>query len=454
MKHILVVDDDTVTCMMAERTLSQNYQVTTVYSGDEALTFLNDQEIDLILMDIEMPDTDGKEITRRIKENEKWVKIPIIFLTADSDPATEVECLKLGADDFIIKPFIPMVMNTRVSRILELYDLRQDLEQQLERKTQQMEMATKKSFTDSLTGLHNRYYLESNLHELFSFGHYGTLFMIDLDNFKGINDTYGHIVGDKTLQLFADVLRQYTYESDIVCRLGGDEFIIFYTDMTDKEMAAEKAEGIITLFTEKIDALGYGGIVSVSIGIVINEDCGTEFQTLYGKADKSLYFIKNNGKNSYHFYSNNKEKSDEINTVADLEFISRMIEEGMDASKGAFHVAYDEFKKIYDFVSRYVTRKNQKVQVVLFTMQDELQHVGPVFENAMQVLEESIIGSLRASDAGTKYSNSQFIVILMDTDIDNGKMVAERVIKNFTENYGHDSTNINVSYDIRTMEPK
>ena len=219
-------------------------------------------------------------------------------------------------------------------------------------------------------------------------------------------------------------------------------------------MAAEKAEGIITLFTEKIDALGYGGIVSVSIGIVINEDCGTEFQTLYGKADKSLYFIKNNGKNAYHFYSNNKEKSDEINTVADLEFISRMIEEGMDASKGAFHVAYDEFKKIYDFVSRYVTRKHQKVQIVLFTMQDGLQHVGPVFEHAMQVLEQSIIGSLRASDAGTKYSNSQYIVILMDTDIDNGKMVAERVIKNFAENYCPAGTNINVSYDIRTMEPK
>ena len=227
MKHILVVDDDAVTCMMAERALSQNYQVTTVYSGDEALAFLNDQEIDLILMDIEMPDMDGKEIARRVRKNEKWAKIPIIFLTADSDPATEVECLKLGADDFIIKPFVPMVMNTRVSRILELYDLRQDLEQQLESKIKQMEMVTKKSITDSLTGLHNRYYLESNLKELLSSGRHGTLFMIDLDNFKGINDTYGHIVGDKTLQLFADILRQYTYESDIVCRLGGDEFIIF-----------------------------------------------------------------------------------------------------------------------------------------------------------------------------------------------------------------------------------
>ena len=165
MKHILVVDDDSMNCVLAKHVLCQNYQVSTVYSGMEALDFLEEQIPNLILMDIDMPQMGGIEVTRRIKENEKWAKIPIVFLTADSDPTTEVECLKLGADDFLTKPFVPMVMNSRVSRILELQDFRHDLEQQLEVKTKQMELATLKSLTDALTGLHNRDYLEKKIKE-------------------------------------------------------------------------------------------------------------------------------------------------------------------------------------------------------------------------------------------------------------------------------------------------
>lgn len=455
MKHILVVDDDSMNCVLAKHVLCHNYQVSTVYSGMEALDFLEEQIPNLILMDIDMPQMGGIEVTRRIKENEKWAKIPIVFLTADSDPTTEVECLKLGADDFLTKPFVPMVMNSRVSRILELQDFRHDLEQQLEVKTKQMELATLKSLTDALTGLHNRDYLEKKIKELLDSGYQGSLFMIDLDNFKQINDTFGHIVGDKTLQLFADVLRSNSRDGDIVCRLAGDEFVVFYKGLADRKIAAKKAEGIISLFSERIAALGYGGIVSVSIGIVISEENGDEFQDLYRKADKSLYFVKNNGKNAYHFYSKNKESVDEINTVVDLEYISRMMEEGMASGKGAFNLAYDEFKKIYDFVSRCVNRKHQKVQILLFTLKiGEIRCVGNVFEDAMHVLEQSIITSLRAMDAGTKYSNSQYIVILMDTDMENGRMVAERIIDGFLHKYSYMDMDIDVSYDIRTLEPK
>ena len=455
MKHILVVDDDSMNCVLAKHVLCQNYVVSTVCSGIEVLDFLEEQIPNLILMDVDMPQMSGIEVARRIKENDNWAKIPIIFITSNSDPATEVECLKLGADDFITKPFVPIVMNSRVSKILELQDFRQDLEQQLEVRTKQVELATLKSLTDPLTGLNNRECLEKKMRELQDAGCHGSLFMIDLDNFKQINDTFGHIVGDKTLQLFADVLRSNSREQDIVCRLAGDEFVVFYTDMVDKDTAAKKAEGIISLFSEKIIKLGYGGIVSVSIGIVICEENGEEFQELYRKADKSLYFVKNNGKNAYHFYSKNKENVNQINTVVDLEYISHMMEEGMDSGKGAFSLAYDEFKKIYDFVSRSVNRKHQQVQIVLFTLKiGEMQRVGSVFEDAMHVLEKSIITSLRAMDAGTKYSNSQYIVILMDTDMENGKMVAERIIHKFLDKYSYMDMDIDVMYDIRTLEPK
>lgn len=455
MKHILVVDDDSMNCILAKRALEKQYQVTTVSSGTEAIAFLEKELPDLILMDIEMPRMSGMEAVSLIKEKEEWAKIPIIFLTADSDPSTEVKCLELGADDFVAKPFVPMVMNSRISKILELHDLRADLEQELESKTKQMEAATQKSLTDALTGLHNREYLSLKLKELMDAGHKGALFMIDLDNFKSINDTYGHIVGDKTLQLFSEVLRKHARAEDIICRLAGDEFVAFFTDMTSRELTAKKAEGIITMFAEKMGAIGYAGIVSVSIGIVFYEADGEEFQELYSKADKSLYFVKNNGKNTYHFYSENKEKPDEINTVADLKSISQMIEEGMDEIRGAFHVAYDEFRKIYDFVLRCVDRKQQKVQMVLFTLQvDEEYQQEMNSETTMSLLEDAIVYSLRSVDAGTRYSNSQYIVILMDTDMENGKKVAERVIGKFYENCSMNQDYIHVSYDIQTMEPK
>ena len=352
MKHILLVDDDKMNCMVAKHALGTEYTVTTAYSGREALDFLENQVPDIILMDIEMPEMNGKQVAKMIKDREEWRNIPIIFLTADADPATEVECLEWGADDYITKPFVPRIMLRRVGRILELYELRKSLEKQLEKKTQQMEVATKKSLTDALTGLHNRDYLGKQLQSLLENGHGGALFMIDLDNFKTMNDTYGHIIGDKTLQYFADVLRKFADQKDIVCRLAGDEFVTFYTDVMDRTVIAQKAENIIKVFAEKMGELGYPGVVSVSIGIMIT-DGGETFQTLYNKADKSLYFVKNNGKNAYHFYGENKESLKEINTLADMEAIRHIMEDGLEDNKGAYRVAYSEFKGIYDFVGRY-----------------------------------------------------------------------------------------------------
>ncbi|MBE5874210.1 MAG: diguanylate cyclase [Lachnospiraceae bacterium] len=453
MKRLLIVDDDNMNCVMAEYALSKDYEVFAVNSGSAALYFLENEPVDLILMDIEMPEMSGKEVASKIKENPIWSKIPIIFLTADSDPKTEAECLSWGADDFITKPFVPLVMNTRVSRILEVYELRKDLEKQLEKRTKQAEVATLKSQTDALTKLYNRDYLELRLNEFLGDGGVGTLFMMDLDDFKTMNDTYGHIMGDKTLQYFAAVLKEYAREEDIVCRLAGDEFVTFYTGLKDRDVAAKKAEGIIKTFSEKMEELGYGGIVSVSVGIMMAQE-NDEYQELYNNADKALYCVKNNGKNAYHFYDENNDTITEVSTVMDLEYVSNMMEKGLSEKRGVFHLAYDEFKNVYDFISRCVARKKQKVQLVLFTMNMRNKDVDTSIEDVMQLWEESLICSLRSVDTGTRYSSSQYIVIFMDADLENGKAVAERVINRFyDENIGMRDI-VRVAYDIRTMEPK
>ena len=452
MRHILIVDDDNINCVMARHALSDNYEVSVVNSGKEALDFLEAESVDLILMDIEMPEMSGKEVASKIKENDKWCNIPIIFLTADSDPKTEAECLSWGADDFITKPFVPLVMNTRVSRILEVYELRKDLESKLENRTKQYEKATQRSFTDTLTGLHNRDYFKKKLTPFLEDGGKGTLFMIDLDDFKQMNDTYGHIAGDKTLQNFATVLNMYAREGDIVCRLAGDEFVTFYPGLTDEGVAAKKAEGVIKSFAEKMGELGYGGVVSVSIGIMITYG-GEDVQSLYNKADKSLYFVKNNGKNAYHFYGDSNDVIESINTEVDLEYVSHMMKQGLGEQRGIMRLAYDEFKNIYDFISRYVSRNKHKVQVVLFTMNAVDKRSEIIMEDVMQFWEDVVSESLRAVDTGTRYSSSQYMVILMDAGIENGSEVAERVIEKFFDNNSGLREKLKISYDIRTMQP-
>lgn len=454
MKHILIVDDDMMNLMLEKHALSELYRVTSVSSGEEALASLKSEIPDLILLDIAMPDMDGMEVARRMKEKEEWKNIPIVFVTGDSDPQTEAEGLKIGADDFIVKPFVPIVMTRRIGRILELNDLKKTLEAQLLQKEKQIEDVTRISVTDALTGLYNRSYLEKKVTEFIREEHSGTMFIMDMDNFKKVNDTFGHIAGDRTLQLFAEVLRENTRKMDVIGRLGGDEFVVFFLDMTDAEVAAAKAQAIAGSFLYRFRELYDLEEVSVSIGIAHCPENGREFNSLYKNADKALYYIKNNGKNSYHFFDERKEEKTEVySTTADFNNVRDLIEGKLDTSRGAFQVAYGEFQKLYDFILRCVTRKQQQVQTVLLTLsvKEETKFEIEDMERAMLCLQSAVKDSLRAVDVGTGYSSRQYILILMDADMENGTMVVERVVRKFYQLYGNE--NIVVSYDIQTMHP-
>ncbi|MCM1578742.1 MAG: response regulator [Ruminococcus sp.] len=134
MKHILIVDDDKVTLASAKKLLSRTYRVTAVTSGGQAIKFLENNKCDMILLDINMPEPDGFQTMERITAMLDSPP-PIIFLTADSDEKTESRCLKAGAMDFIAKPFSETVALSRISRILELSEMKNDLEVKLEERT-------------------------------------------------------------------------------------------------------------------------------------------------------------------------------------------------------------------------------------------------------------------------------------------------------------------------------
>ncbi len=162
-KTILVVDDSRLNLAIARDLLSEEYSVETVNSGENALLYLEDNEPDLVLLDIQMPGMDGIEVMRRLKESENWKGIPVIFLTADRTEKTEETCFQMGAVDYIGKPFVPAIMLQRVRRTMELEEYKKNLEhmveQQLQRITQLQQdiiitMANLIESRDGTTGEH------------------------------------------------------------------------------------------------------------------------------------------------------------------------------------------------------------------------------------------------------------------------------------------------------------
>ncbi len=124
MKHILVVDDNKSNLVTARTILSDTYKTTAVTSGLQALKFLENNKPDIVLLDINMPDMDGFLTLKAMRNTSNGANIPVVFVTADSDSDTETRCLEAGAQDFISKPFVPIVMHNRIAILLELEELR------------------------------------------------------------------------------------------------------------------------------------------------------------------------------------------------------------------------------------------------------------------------------------------------------------------------------------------
>lgn len=675
MRDILAVDDNKLNLSVIKDSLSDSFNIIPVNSGFMAIKYLQKKIPDLILLDINMPLLDGKETLSLLKGNEQWKKIPVMFLTSDSSPQTEADCLALGADDFIPKPFVPIVMKNRILRILELHDLRTDLEHQLSIKTKQLERASlnsimiianiidskdkfasghsvrvalyaesialkmglpkheiqnlhfiallhdigkiavpdsiftksaklttdeydvikthtvigaeilkdiklipgvaegslyhhehydgtgypqglkgdniplaariisiadaydsmtsdrvyrnkmntaeiiaeferclgtqfdpeigeifvsmlkegfnaspelktitvtsdennfmeesnmllnkviseftstikKTATTDALTKLYNRSFMEEKISELLRHSHKGALFIVDMDNFKFVNDNFGHIMGDKILKTFASTLLECISESDYAGRLGGDEFIIFFDNISSYQILSMIAKKIINTLNDNLSKILPEATTSVSMGIALAPDDGADYLTLYKNADRALYYIKENGKNSFHFFRDrNASKKKPSSKNADIATVHHILDGTVKDKNGAYNVLYADFQKIYSFISRYVDRKYSVVQIILFTLQSVSGYISSEIEDeAMTALKNAIVTSLRSADVTTRYSSVQHIVVLMDSNIENGKKVAERIINTYNTLYSNNK--IKITYDIESIEPK
>ncbi|GBF78903.1 two-component system response regulator [Aphanothece sacrum] len=336
---ILVVDDEPRNFDVIESFLShENYELNYASSGEEALESLNLMPIDLILLDVMMPEMDGLEACSLIKVNPQWQSIPIIMVTALTAKEDLARCLNTGADDFISKPVNSLELRARVNsmlRIKQQYDEIQiglqrqaileaekieilenrniELEKQVAARTASLrataEVITHNALHDPLTDLPNRRMLLERLElainkakQVDSYN-YAVLFL-DLDKFKVINDSLGHLIGDQLLIKIAENLNNHLQEIYLVTRFGGDEFVILLEYINGIEEIIKITEGILKNFQYPIKLNEYEKemVVSASIGIVWETKDYSRAADLIRDADIAMYKAKSQGRNSYYIF--------------------------------------------------------------------------------------------------------------------------------------------------------
>ncbi len=293
--RVLVIDDTvSIHKLIVARLRPEGLEVTAELDGEAGLERAIADAPDLILLDIGLPKVDGFEVCRQLKEHRATRNIPIIFLTGEADTESKVRGLDLGAVDYVTKPFDEIELRARVRAALRTKRLQDMLEQQ--------------SFLDGLTGLWNRAYLDRRLEaELNVADRYGrplSVVMADVDNFKPINDTHGHLFGDVVLQGIAESLSSSARRSDIVARYGGEEFGILLTDTNLKaaEFVSERLRASIEsrLYEARNDVVRVTG----SFGVACTEDLECELTpgSLIQAADRALYASKEAGRNCVHLF--------------------------------------------------------------------------------------------------------------------------------------------------------
>lgn len=305
---ILVADDEPANRALIQRRLERaGYRVLTAQNGREAVDVALKSLPDLVLLDVMMPVMDGLEACQLIKETEATHDIPVIFLSARDETDLKVSGLNLGANDYISKPFKAEELIARVSVAMRLKRERDALRRTADEARVYAEAAQERAMTDALTGLLNRYGLQRILaHEYAEARRYNrplSCLVIDIDNFKTINDTYGHTTGDAALKQVASILNEAVRRSDMVCRLGGEEFLALLPETTlDGALALAEKIRATTSEREFGESLRIFHL-TLSIGAAALQD-NESGNDMIARADMALYHAKEKGRNRVEAASN------------------------------------------------------------------------------------------------------------------------------------------------------
>jgi diguanylate cyclase (GGDEF)-like protein len=311
---ILVVDDDPSILALLNKLLGiEEFDVSLADRLDEASELLARRRFDLVLVDQQLPDGNGLELARRLLEDDT-ADCEVMVMSAHASISSTVEAIRLHAADFLVKPFDQRdVLLTRIRRVVEVQEVKRRNRQLVEELRTTNKILEAMAVRDSLTGLFNHAYFHQALEaEIARSKRHNLVFAIiffDLDHFKHINDTFGHLVGDKVLKGMADALVGRTAPDndgvhlrphDVAVRYGGDEFVMILSE-TDRSGASAKAERLRQFmernsFDDRVPAL------TLSIGVACYPEDGRTREDLLRAADTALYAAKSLGRNRVAVY--------------------------------------------------------------------------------------------------------------------------------------------------------
>jgi len=288
-RKILIIDDSQTNIILLKAHLnSMGLIAFAANNAIDGISIAIEQRPDVILLDVMMPEIDGFETCRRLKADMRTASIPIIFVSAKDQSEDKISGLKLGAIDYITKPFNKGELQARIGIVLQMIELQERL----------VMLAN----TDELTKLANRRHffeiLERELLQAKIRGGSVAVMMFDVDHFKNINDTYGHIAGDTILQQIGRILTENIYPMDMAARYGGEEFVVLMPGMPSA-VAMQRAQKLLSqIDNSDWSIIGKPISVTCSAGVAVFE--GTDSisaSELMQRADEAMYAAKNRGRN-------------------------------------------------------------------------------------------------------------------------------------------------------------
>ena len=280
--------------------------------------------------------------------------------------------------------------------------------------------------------------------------HDGCLIFMDMDNLKQINDIYGHKAGDRALKVFGSILASQKADA-AACRLGGDEFLLFVPDIS-RDASAQLVKNIFAQFqAAKASDLEIRG-AAMSAGLCMTHR-GQAFADCYVKADKALYYVKQNGKENFFFYQQmEQENLAQGGTSKDLATVAKALQESGTYS-GALDLDYRDFAKLYAYMNQLSQRYAYHCYLVMVTMSttpDAVMYIENI-EQALSCMEQAIRRKIRAVDIYTRNSSMQYLIILFESEEKQIPPIMERIFAQYYRLYG--KGNFYPKYEYLPMMP-
>ncbi|MEG1912065.1 MAG: EAL domain-containing protein [Cloacibacillus sp.] len=308
-KVMLIADGEQANRAKLAKYFEDAYSIVEADNAPAAYKYIEEHfnEIAIVMLDLALPPADGFHLLEKLRVNHQFASIPVIATGAACE-ALEVRAFALGASDFLPAPYNMDIAVHRVQNVTARNTI-QTLERE-KRMLSKMRQLALEARLDQLTGLYNRAEMERRVQEFFcgQEGENAIFFMLDIDNFKNINDLYGHDRGDEVIKMVSAKLRELFRDDDFICRMGGDEFAVFMKARMDEAHLSRRLEQMCARLRASVEDTE----ISCSIGASIAPEHGTGYQTLYHNSDMALLTAKRLGKNRWKIYGTENRGTEDL----------------------------------------------------------------------------------------------------------------------------------------------